>query len=169
MVAKRAKKASVAKAGAAVSKAATFPIVGLGASAGGLDAFFRALAEGQGEREVGIVLSATGNDFSHDKKPTIGRRIERRMNLHDIDDAAVCARYLEEQPAEAQLLLRELPINVTSFFRDGEAFAALRHKVLPQFDDLPRQALERFDAQSAGRQQGAEPMNGNDGGSAHGR
>ncbi len=81
-------------------------------------------------------------------------------------------------PAKAQLLFRELLINVTSFFRDNEAFAALRHKVLPQLDDLPRQALERFDARIDGRQhglgrqrqrQGAAVMNGNDGGSDHGR
>jgi len=76
--------------------------------------------------------SSTGHDFSLYKKSTIGRRIERRMAQHEIADAAVYARYLKEQPAEMQALFRELLINVTSFFRDPEAFDTLRNDILPQ-------------------------------------
>jgi len=75
--------------------------------------------------------SATGHDFSLYKKSTIHRRIERRMAQHAIEDADVYARYLKETPAEAQALFKELLINVTSFFRDAEAFAALEKEVLP--------------------------------------
>ena len=75
--------------------------------------------------------SSTGHDFSFYKKSTIGRRIERRMAQHEIVDAAVYARYLKEQPAEMQALFKELLINVTSFFRDPEAFDALRNDILP--------------------------------------
>lgn len=75
--------------------------------------------------------SSTGHDFSFYKKSTIGRRIERRMAQHEIADAAVYARYLKEQPAEMQALFKELLINVTSFFRDPEAFDALRNDILP--------------------------------------
>jgi two-component system CheB/CheR fusion protein len=75
--------------------------------------------------------SATGHDFSLYKKSTIGRRIERRMVQHDIDDLAVYARFLKENPAEIQALFKELLINVTSFFRDPEAFEALKHNILP--------------------------------------
>ena len=75
--------------------------------------------------------SATGHDFSLYKKSTIGRRIERRMVQHDIDDLAVYARFLKENPAEIQALFKELLINVTSFFRDPEAFVALKHNILP--------------------------------------
>ena len=77
------------------------------------------------------VRSATGHDFSLYKKSTIGRRIERRMAKHDIESAAVYARYLKENPAEVQALFRELLINVTSFFRDPEAFVALKQTILP--------------------------------------
>jgi two-component system, chemotaxis family, CheB/CheR fusion protein len=75
--------------------------------------------------------AATGHDFSLYKKSTIGRRIERRMALHGIDDAEVYARYAREHPAEVQSLFRELLINVTSFFRDAEAFGVLERSILP--------------------------------------
>ena len=75
--------------------------------------------------------SATGHDFSLYKKSTIGRRIQRRMAQHAIEDEAVYARFLKGNPTETQLLFRELLINVTSFFRDPEAFVALKDTILP--------------------------------------
>lgn len=75
--------------------------------------------------------TATGHDFSHYKKSTIGRRIERRMAQHDIEDIDVYARYVKENPAEIQTLFKELLINVTSFFRDAEAFVTLKREILP--------------------------------------
>ena len=75
--------------------------------------------------------SATGHDFSLYKKSTIGRRIERRMAQHAIDDLAVYARFLKDNPAEIQALFKELLINVTNFFRDPEAFIALKISILP--------------------------------------
>jgi two-component system CheB/CheR fusion protein len=76
--------------------------------------------------------SATGHDFSQYKKSTIGRRIERRMSMHDIDSLEVYGRYLKEHPEETGKLFKELLINVTSFFRDAEAFDVLQNEVLPQ-------------------------------------
>jgi two-component system CheB/CheR fusion protein len=85
-----------------------------------------------------LLRSATGHDFSLYKKSTIGRRIERRMSQHDIADTEIYARYLKEHPAEVQILFKELLINVTSFFRDPEAFVALKQDVLPLlFADKP--------------------------------
>ncbi|MEI8029605.1 MAG: chemotaxis protein CheB, partial [Comamonadaceae bacterium] len=75
--------------------------------------------------------ASTGHDFSLYKKSTIGRRIQRRMAQHAIEDEKVYARLLKENPAETQLLFRELLINVTSFFRDPEAFVALKGTILP--------------------------------------
>ena len=74
----------------------------------------------------------TGHDFSLYKKSTIGRRIERRMLQHSIDDTDVYARYIKEHPAEAHILFKELLINVTSFFRDTAAFEVLEDKILPE-------------------------------------
>ena len=75
--------------------------------------------------------STTGHDFSLYKKSTIGRRIERRMSQHNLTDTDMYARYLSEHPAEAHALFGELLINVTSFFRDPGAFAALKKDILP--------------------------------------
>jgi len=84
------------------------------------------------DRILMMLRSSTGNDFSQYKKTTIGRRIARRMSLHDIESTEVYARYLKEHPPEVQSLFKELLINVTSFFRDPEAFAALKNDALPQ-------------------------------------
>ncbi|MEQ1742086.1 MAG: CheR family methyltransferase, partial [Candidatus Nitrotoga sp.] len=78
-----------------------------------------------------LLRSGTGHDFSSYKKSTIGRRIERRMSQHNIEDMETYARYLKENPAEVKLLFKELLINVTSFFRDAEAFITLKRDILP--------------------------------------
>ncbi len=85
-----------------------------------------------------LLRAGTGHDFSLYKKSTIGRRIERRMAQHDLNDSDLYARYLKEHPAELQILFKELLINVTNFFRDPEAFATLKQDILPQlFADKP--------------------------------
>ena len=75
---------------------------------------------------------ATGHDFSLYKKSTITRRIERRMAQHNIEKTEDYARYLKENPDEVHTLFKELLINVTSFFRDVEAFAVLQKDILPE-------------------------------------
>ncbi|MCW8945412.1 MAG: SAM-dependent methyltransferase, partial [Sedimenticola sp.] len=79
-----------------------------------------------------LLRNVTGNDFSHYKKSTIGRRIERRMSRHNIEDVEVYVRYLREHPDEVRVLFKELLINVTNFFRDPEAFVFLKKEVLPK-------------------------------------
>ncbi len=74
----------------------------------------------------------TGHDFSLYKKSTITRRIERRMLHHAIEDTDVYARFLKENPAEVTALFKELLINVTSFFRDADAFGVLQKDILPE-------------------------------------
>jgi two-component system CheB/CheR fusion protein len=78
-----------------------------------------------------ILRSKTGHDFSLYKQNTIRRRIERRMGTHNLDDPEAYARYLAENPAEVSLLFKELLINVTSFFRDPQAFEVLKAEILP--------------------------------------
>ncbi|MFA7240687.1 MAG: chemotaxis protein CheB [Sulfuricellaceae bacterium] len=79
-----------------------------------------------------LLRSVTGNDFSLYKKSTIGRRIERRMALHNIDELEVYIHYLKEHADEVHTLFKELLINVTSFFRDPEAFDTLKRDILPK-------------------------------------
>ncbi len=77
-----------------------------------------------------LLRSHTGHDFSFYKKNTIFRRIERRMNVHQIGQLGKYAKFLQENPGELDLLFRELLIGVTNFFRDPDAFKALK-EVLP--------------------------------------
>jgi two-component system CheB/CheR fusion protein len=82
--------------------------------------------------KVYILLRAhTGNDFSHYKKSTIHRRIERRMGLHQIDKLPHYVRYLRDNPRELDQLFRELLIGVTCFFRDAPTWEHLRSESLP--------------------------------------
>ncbi|MBA6288878.1 chemotaxis protein CheB [Colwellia sp. MB3u-4] len=83
------------------------------------------------EQIVIILRERTGNDFSLYKKNTIYRRIERRMDLHQLENIALYARYLRENPQEQDLLFKELLIGVTHFFRDKDVWAQLKSSSLP--------------------------------------
>ena len=85
-----------------------------------------------------LLRTRTGHDFSLYKQNTIRRRIERRMGMHNLEDPEAYARYLAGNPSEVHLLFKELLINVTSFFRDPEAFEVLKTEILPQmYQDKP--------------------------------
>ena len=73
----------------------------------------------------------SGNDFTYYKHTTIQRRVRRRMLLHKLDKLKDYVRYLQEHPNEVRDLFHDLLINVTSFFRDPEAFTALKQTVFP--------------------------------------
>ena len=97
------------------------------------------------KRILMLLRSGTGHDFSQYKKSTVGRRIERRMSQHNIEDMQLYARYLKEHPAEVQLLFKEILINVTNFFRDPEAFDTLKTDILPKlFADKPSDYIFRI-------------------------
>ena len=78
-----------------------------------------------------LVRSRTGHDFSLYKQSTIIRRIERRIAIHEIASMPDYVRYLNKFPEESDILFKELLIGVTNFFRDPEAFDALKKKVFP--------------------------------------
>src|SRR5689334_9056772 len=78
-----------------------------------------------------LLRAHTGHDFSFYKRNTIFRRIERRMNIHQISHIGRYVRFLQESPDELDLLFKELLIGVTNFFRDPEAFKKLQEEALP--------------------------------------
>lgn len=78
-----------------------------------------------------LLRDRTGNDFSLYKENTIQRRIERRMNVHQIEDLRQYLRFVQANPSELDALFQELLIGVTSFFRDLQAYEALLQKGLP--------------------------------------
>ncbi|GAA4030942.1 hypothetical protein GCM10022409_13970 [Hymenobacter glaciei] len=78
-----------------------------------------------------LIRAQTGHDFSFYKRNTVFRRIERRMNAHQIVDFTHYVRFLQQTPAEVTALFKELLIGVTKFFRDREAFEQLQARLLP--------------------------------------
>ncbi|MEW6138549.1 MAG: chemotaxis protein CheB [Thermodesulfobacteriota bacterium] len=77
-----------------------------------------------------LVREHTGHDFSLYKHNTILRRIDRRMAINRVRALEDYIRILQNAPEEARVLFKELLIGVTSFFRDPEAFEALKKKAL---------------------------------------
>src|SRR5215510_9679261 len=77
----------------------------------------------------------TGHDFSKYKRSTVLRRIARRMQVTRTDEISDYYEILREKPEEAQALLGDLLISVTTFFRDADAYESLRKLVLPQLFD----------------------------------
>ena len=80
-----------------------------------------------------ILRAQVGHDFSHYKESTFVRRVQRRMAAISLDVPGYMRR-LEQDPGEAMLLLRDLMIGVTSFFRDAETFEAARALVPRLFE-----------------------------------
>ncbi|MDB5803579.1 MAG: signal transduction histidine kinase with CheB and CheR [Betaproteobacteria bacterium] len=80
---------------------------------------------------MGILRGATRHDFRHYKRATVLRRIERRLQVNGLPDLPAYRDYLGGHPEEIPLLLKDMLIGVTNFFRDREAFEALEREVLP--------------------------------------
>ena len=78
------------------------------------------------------ILNQIEVDFTGYKYTTVSRRISRRMSLLGFTIMMDYRAYLEDNPTEAHLLAKELLIGVTRFFRDEEAFEALKNKVIPE-------------------------------------
>jgi two-component system CheB/CheR fusion protein len=78
-----------------------------------------------------LLRRSTTVDFTGYKSPTIARRVQRRMALHKMDKLSDYGALLHREPAEVDALYHDLLINVTSLFRNPEAFAALRQVVYP--------------------------------------
>ncbi|MGL4408732.1 MAG: EAL domain-containing protein, partial [Zoogloea sp.] len=65
-------------------------------------------------------------DFSGYKSATLIRRVRRREVATGCADLGAYLRWIETNPTELEQLARDLLISVTAFFRDKEAFEALR-------------------------------------------
>lgn len=85
-----------------------------------------------------------GIDFSFYKDATILRRLERRVSINRHDTLEEYLDFLKDSEKEQETLQRELLIGVTRFFRDAEAFDAIKTKVLPAM--LDRKAIRIWSA-----------------------
>ena len=74
-------------------------------------------------------------DLSQYKKSTITRRIERRMAAIKATSLKDYISYLKDTKGEAELLYKDMLIGVTSFFRDTDAFSALKKQLEIYLED----------------------------------
>lgn len=82
-------------------------------------------------RIADILRNKTGNDFHGYKQNTFLRRVQRRMQVVQIDDIAAYVDYLRNDKDETQNLFNDLLIGVTEFFRDKREFELLENQVVP--------------------------------------
>ncbi|MEJ7816401.1 MAG: chemotaxis protein CheB [Rubrobacter sp.] len=97
-----------------------------------------------------------GVDFRSYKRPTILRRLGRRMAATDCGSLDEYSKYLEEHPEEYRQLVNAFLIKVTEFFRDPDLFDHLREEVLPGLVEEARQEENQLRIWSAGCATGEE-------------
>lgn len=92
-----------------------------------------------------LLKSACGIDFSQYKATTVARRIERRMGINQLHSQFDYLNLLQSSKAEVDILGRELLINVTSFFRDENAWEYLyKHVLVPMTEQADSSRELRF-------------------------
>jgi two-component system CheB/CheR fusion protein len=98
----------------------------------------------------------SGIDFSGYRRPTILRRLQRRMAATKLPRLDDYQHYLAHHPEEYQRLVSSFLIKVTEFFRDLEFFRVLRERVLPELIAQGRTQGSQLRLWSAGCATGEE-------------
>ena len=70
-------------------------------------------------------------DFTGYKRSTLMRRVQKRMQALEVATFEAYRDHLELHPDEYEALLNTILINVTSFFRDAEAWRVLAEEFIP--------------------------------------
>lgn len=78
------------------------------------------------------VRARTGRDFNRYKLSTILRRLQRRMQIYQVELLNDYLEILRRNPEEVRALSDDFLITVTSFFRDPEVFKFISEKVIHQ-------------------------------------
>src|SRR5215218_1657172 len=84
------------------------------------------------ERLLQFLRDSRAFDFTGYKRPSLMRRVRHRMREIGTDSFEDYQDILQLQPSEFTALFDTILINVTSFFRDPEAWDHLRTEILPQ-------------------------------------
>jgi two-component system CheB/CheR fusion protein len=79
-----------------------------------------------------LVKRETGQDFSYYKRPTLFRRLSKRLMELNISTIRDYLSYLNFHPEEINIISQEFLINVTYFFRDREAYDIIENRVIPE-------------------------------------
>jgi len=102
-----------------------------------------------------FLKSERGADFTGYKRPSLQRRVDRRLNLLGLHDYDEYLEYLTVHPTEFPALFATVLINVTRFFRDAEAWDYLAQEAIPKMLEA-RPAGAHVRAWSAGCASGEE-------------
>lgn len=78
-----------------------------------------------------LIRRETGMDFSYYKRPTLFRRLSKRLLELNISRIKDYLTYLNQKPDEIKMISQDFLINVTYFFRDKQAFEFLQHSIIP--------------------------------------
>lgn len=81
-------------------------------------------------RIYSVLKKVSGIDFTNYKRTTVLRRIERRMVVTHSPSLAEYVKLLATEADEANILVKEILIGVTNFFRDPEFFEKLKQNVV---------------------------------------
>ncbi|MFD9860271.1 PAS domain S-box protein [Streptomyces alboflavus] len=81
---------------------------------------------------LGFLRDARGFDFTGYKRSSLGRRIRKRMSDIDVRSYADYRDRLETSADEFSALFNTILINVTSLFRDPDAWTFLQREVVPE-------------------------------------
>ncbi|MGD0978366.1 MAG: protein-glutamate O-methyltransferase CheR [Candidatus Bathyarchaeia archaeon] len=76
---------------------------------------------------------ATDVDCEGYRPEYLKRRLEIRLRATNSKTYGDYARYLKANPKEHDLLLNDLTINYSLFFRDSDVFLSLKEKIFPEF------------------------------------
>src|SRR5213594_281026 len=89
-----------------------------------------------------------GFDFTGYKRPSLMRRVEKRMQKVGAQAFADYRDYLEVHPEEFGHLFDTILINVTGFFRDPQAWEYLNKEIIPQIlaDKKPTDSIRVWSA-----------------------
>ncbi len=79
---------------------------------------------------LAVLHKQTGCDFHQYKMQTILRRLTRRLAFLKVPSVEEYLEYITANTSEGKIFCKDLLIGVTKFFRDKDAFEALREKVL---------------------------------------
>ena len=84
------------------------------------------------ERLLNFLRDSRSFDFTGYKRPSLMRRVRHRMREIGIESFDDYQDVLQLEPREFTALFNTILINVTSFFRDPDAWEQLRAEILPQ-------------------------------------
>ncbi len=91
---------------------------------------------------VKLLHDRVGHDFSGYKEKTLIRRIQRRMQVLQIDAMPDYMERLRRDSGEVYLLFNDMLIGVTQFFRDPKAWERLEEKIIPKLFEQKSAASE---------------------------